>query len=311
MAEVVELPDRAQVVIVGGGVIGSSVAYHLTKSGWTDVVLLERSQLTSGTTWHAAGLIVSGGMTTETSAWMADYTRKLYERLEAETGLSTGFKPVGYVQTGSNPERIDKLRREADFLRGLGIVREEISPAEVKELWPMLDTSEMIAGFYTREEGRADPANCAMSMAKGARMGGARIIEGVAVTGFTVAGERVSAVQTSLGDIECDYVVNCGGIWARQIGAMAGVSVPLQAAEHAYLITEPFEGVSPDLPIWEDPDRFAYYREETGGIMVGLFEPVGAPWKVEHVPDDFSFGEITNDWDRLAPFLEAAMEPLP
>lgn len=307
----VELPDRAQVVIVGGGVIGSSVAYHLTKSGWSDVMLLERSQLTSGTTWHAAGLIVSGGMTTETSAWMADYTRKLYEGLEAETGLSTGFRPVGYVQTGSNPERIDKLRREADFLRCVGIVREEISPAEVKELWPMLDTSEMIAGFYTREEGRADPANCAMSMTKGARMGGARIIEGVAVTGFKVAHGRVSAVQTLLGDIECDYVINCGGIWARQIGAMAGVAVPLQAAEHAYLITEPFEGVSPDLPIWEDPDRFAYYREETGGIMVGLFEPVGAPWKVEHVPDDFSFGEISNDWDRLAPFLEAAMEPLP
>lgn len=311
MSQVTEVPARAQVVIVGGGVIGSSVAYHLTKLGWTDVVLLERSQLTSGTTWHAAGLIVSGGMTTETSAWMADYTRKLYEGLEAETGLSTGFRPVGYVQTGSNPERIDKLRREADFLRCVGIEREEISPAEVQELWPLLDTSDMIAGFYTREEGRADPANCAMSMAKGARMGGARIIEGVAVTGFTLADDRVSAVQTSAGDIECEYVINCGGMWARQIGAMAGVSVPLQAAEHAYLITEPFEGVSSDMPIWEDPDRFAYYREETGGIMVGLFEPLAAPWRVDDVPDNFSFGEIPNDWDRLAPFLEAAMEPLP
>ncbi|MDH5505411.1 MAG: FAD-dependent oxidoreductase [Acidimicrobiia bacterium] len=311
MSQVTELPARARVVIVGGGVIGSSVAYHLTKLGWTDVVLVERSQLTSGTTWHAAGLIVSGGMTTETSAWMADYTRRLYEGLEAETGLSTGFRAVGYVQTGSNPERIDKLRREADFLRGVGIEREEISPAEVQELWPLLDTSGMIAGFYTREEGRADPANCAMSMAKGARMGGARIIEGVAVTGFTVVDDRVSAVQTSVGDIECEYVINCGGMWARQIGAMAGVSVPLQAAEHAYLITEAFKGVSPDMPIWEDPDRFAYYREETGGIMVGLFEPLGAPWMVDHVPDNFSFGEIPNDWDRLAPFLDAAMEPLP
>ena len=250
-------------------------------------------------------------MTTETSAWMADYTRSLYENLEAETGLSTGFSPVGYVQTGSNSERIDKLRREADFMRCVGIEREEISPAEVQDLWPMLDTSDMIAGFLTRNEGKADPANCAMSMAKGARLGGARIFEDTAVTGFAVNRGRVTTVHTDAGDIECDYVINCGGMWARQIGAMAGVSVPLQAAEHAYLITEPFDAVTPNMPIWEDPDRFSYYREETGGIMVGLFEPLGAPWKVDHVPDDFSFGEIASDWDRLAPFLEAAMEPMP
>ena len=305
------LPDKARVVIIGGGVIGSSVAYHLTKLGWTDIVLLERNQLTSGTTWHAAGLIVSGGMTTETSAWMAKYTRELYETLEDETGLSTGFKPVGYVQTGSNPRRIDKLRREADFLRCVGIEREEISPAEVQELWPILDTSDMIAGFYTRNEGRADPANCAMSMAKGARMGGAKIIENTAVTGFEMISGRVNKVRTDSGDIECEYVINCAGLWARQIAAMAGVSVPLQAAEHSYLITEPFDGVSADMPIWEDPDRFSYYREEVGGIMVGLFEPLGAPWKVEGAPGDFSFGEIPNDWDRLAPFLDRAMEPMP
>ncbi|MDH3397784.1 MAG: FAD-binding oxidoreductase, partial [Acidimicrobiia bacterium] len=249
-----QLPVRAQVVIVGGGVIGCSVAYHLTKLGWSDVVLVERDKLTSGTTWHAAGLIVSGGMTTETSAWMARYTRELLEVLEEETGLSTGFRAVGYVQTAASPDRLDKLRREADFLRCMGIEREEISAAEVQNLWPMLDTSDMIAGFYTANEGRADPANCAMSLAKGARMGGVRIIEDTSVTGFALRHGRVTSVRTSRGDIECDLVVNCGGIWARQIGAMADVAVPLQAAEHAYLISDQIDSVSRDMPILEDPE---------------------------------------------------------
>ena len=305
------LPDRAQVVVIGGGVIGSSVAYHLAGLGWTDVVLVERDRLTSGTTWHAAGLIVSGGMTNETLAWMSRYTRELYERLEAETGLSTGFRPVGYVQTGATADRVEKLRREADFLAGAGIERQEISPSEVAEMWPMLDTSGMIAGFFTANEGRADPANCAMSLARGARMRGVRVVEGTTVTGFDIQGGRVRRVLTSQGEIECDHVVNCGGMWARQIGSMAGVAVPLQAAEHAYLISDQIEATHPNMPILEDPDRYAYYREETGGLMVGLFEPIGAPWKVDGVPGDFSFGEIPNDWDRLAPFLELAMEPLP
>lgn len=306
-----EFPTRAQVVIVGGGVIGTSTAYHLAKLGWTDVVLLERDQLTSGTTWHAAGLIVSGGMTTETLAWMTKYSTDLYRVLEQETGQSTGFKPVGYLQTASNPERMGKLRREADFLRLMGIEREEIGPREVAELWPHVDPSDVIGGFFTASEGRADPYNVAMSLSAGARAMGVRVIQGVPVTGITQANGRVTGVETARGSIEAEYVVNCAGMWARQLGAMAGVSVPLQAIEHAYLITEPFEGVSPDLPIFEDPDRFAYYREETGGLMVGLFEPVAAPWSTERIPDDFSFGEIPSDWDRLAPFLEYAMEILP
>ena len=304
-------PGRAQVVIIGGGIIGNSVAYHLTKLGWNDVVLLERDRLTSGTTWHAAGLVVSGGMTTQTLAWMAKYSRDLYEVLEEETGLSTGFRPVGYLQTASTKERTHKLRREADFMRLMGIDREEISGAEVAALWPQVDASEVITGFYTANEGRADPYNVAMSLAKGARLGGAQILEGVGVLGITKEDDRVTGVVIDGGVIEADYVVNCAGMWARQVGAMAGVSVPLQAIEHAYLITEPIEGVSADLPIFEDPDRFAYYREETGGLMVGLFEPVAAPWSLDKIPDDFSFGEIPSDWDRLAPFLEYAMEILP
>ena len=304
-------PTRARVVIVGGGVIGSSVAYHLTKIGWSDVVVLERHQLTSGTTWHAAGLVVSGGMTTETLAWMAKYSRDLFEVLEEETGLSTGFRPVGYLQTASRPERAHKLRREADFMKLMGIEREEVSPQEVADIWPQLDASEVIAGFYTANEGRADPVNVAMSLAKGARLLGAKVFEGVTVTGITRVEGRVTGVVTDQGDIEAEYVVNCAGMWAKQLGALAGVSVPLQAIEHAYLISEPFDGVSRDLPILEDPDRYAYYREETGGLLVGLFEPVSAPWSLDGVPSDFSFGEIPSNWDRLAPFLEVAMEIIP
>ncbi len=306
-----EVPERARVVIIGGGVIGTSIAYHLTKLGWHDVVLLERDQLTSGTTWHAAGLVVSGGMTTQTLAWMAKYSRDLFEVLEQETELSTGFRPVGYLQTGSNKDRVDKLRREADFMRLMGIEREEISGQEVASLWPHIDAENIIAGFYTANEGRADPYNVAMSLAKGARMGGVNIIEGTSVRGMNRKDGRVTGVVTDRGSIEAEYVVNCAGMWGREVGAMAGVSVPLQAIEHAYLISEPFDGVSPDLPILEDPDRFAYYREETGGLMVGLFEPVAAPWSIDKIPDNFSFGEIPSDWDRLAPFLEYAMEILP
>jgi len=305
------VPDRARVVIIGGGVIGCSVAYHLAKLGWNDVVLLERDQLTSGTTWHAAGLVVSGGMTTEALAWMAKYSRDLFEVLEEETGLSTGFRPIGYLQTASTKERTHKLRREADFMALMGIDREEISGAEVAAMWPQVDATNVIAGFFTANEGKADPANVAMSLAKGARMAGVQVLEGTRVLGINQKDGRVTGVVTDSGAIEAEYVVNCAGMWGREVGAMAGVSVPLQAIEHAYLITEPFEGVSPDLPIFEDPDRFAYYREEVGGLMVGLFEPVAAPWSLDKIPDDFSFGEIPSNWDRLGPFLEYAMAILP
>jgi 4-methylaminobutanoate oxidase (formaldehyde-forming) len=250
-------------------------------------------------------------MTTETLAWMAKYSRDLFATLEDETGLSTGFRAVGYLQTASTPERAHKLAREADFLRLMGIEREEVSAAEVASLWPQLDARAVVGGYFTANEGRADPANVAMSLAKGARLGGAQIIEGIRVTGVSQRDGRVAGVETTDGAIEAEYVVNCAGMWAKELGAMAGVSVPLQACEHAYLISEPFEGVSTDLPILEDPDRFAYYREEVGGLMVGLFEPVSAPWSLDKIPDDFSFGEITSDWERLAPFLEFAMEILP
>ncbi len=303
-------PAQAQVVIIGGGVIGCSVAYHLTKLGWRDVVLLEQTQLTAGTTWHAAGLIVSG-FSTETTINMAKYTRDLYERLGEETGQDTGFKANGYMQIASNPERMDSLRRRTDFCRGYGVVVEEISAAEVKKMWPLFSTDDILAGFYTADDGRCNPIDTTMALAKGARMGGARILEETKVTGIKQEEGRVTGVVTDKGEIEAEYVVNCGGMWARELGQMAGVNVPLHAAEHYYLITEPIEGMHRDLPIVEDPDLFAYYREEMGGLMLGMFEPVAAPWGMKGIPEGFSFGEIPPDWDRLMPYLETAMERIP
>ncbi len=309
-------PSRAQVVIIGGGVIGCSVAYHLTKLGWRDVVLLERSQLTAGTTWHAAGLIVTG-FSSETTIDIAKYTRDLYARLGEETGQDTGFKPVGYIQVASNLDRVDVLRRRADYSRMHGVITEEISAAEVKEMWPLFDTSDILAGFHTAEDGRCNPIDTTMALAKGAKMGGARILEETKVTGIKQARGRVTGVVTDKGEIEAEYVVNCAGMWAREIGLMAGVNVPLHAAEHYYLITEPIDGMKRDMPIVEDPDLFAYYREEMGGLMLGLFEPVAGPWGMVKrgnkggIPENFSFGEIAPDWDRLMPYLETAMGRIP
>jgi 4-methylaminobutanoate oxidase (formaldehyde-forming) len=306
----VTLPSHAQVVIIGGGVIGCSVAYHLTKLGWKDVILLEQSQLTAGTTWHAAGLIVSG-FADETTIEMAKYTRDLYEGLGEETGQETGFKAIGYLQPATNPDRLDILRRRANFARGHGVFTEEISAAEVKEMWPLFETGDILAGFYTADDGRVNPVDVTISLAKGAKMDGASIYEGTKVIGIRKVDGRVSGVVTNQGEIEAEYVVNCAGMWAREIGNVAGVNVPLHAAEHYYLITEPIEGMHPDLPIVEDPDLFAYYREEMGGLMLGLFEPVAGPWGMDGIPEGFSFGEIQPDWDRLMPYVDQAMERIP
>jgi 4-methylaminobutanoate oxidase (formaldehyde-forming) len=309
-------PTEAQVVIIGGGIIGCSVAYHLTKLGWRDVVLLERAQLTAGTTWHAAGLIVSG-FSTETDMHMAKYTRDLYETLGEETGQDTGFKAVGYMQIASNPERLHSLRRRADTCRGYGVSTEEISAAEVKRMWPLFYTDDILAGFYTAEDGRVNPVDATLALAKGAKMGGARILEETKVTGIQQERGRVTGVITDGGAMEAEYVVNCGGIWARELGMMAGVHVPLHAAEHYYLITEPFEGMRRDMPIVEDPDLFAYYRDEMGGLMLGLFEPVAKPWGMAKpgdmggIPETFRFGEIPPDWERMIPHLELAMKRIP
>lgn len=305
------LPKKAQVVIIGGGIIGCSVAYHLTKLGVTDVVVLERDQLTSGTTWHAAGLIVSGLLSDETSADIFTYSRDLYSRLEQETGLATGFKSIGYLQVACNEERLEEMRRSAAFMRTRGIDCEEISVEKAKELWPEAKLDDVIGAFYTAEDGRANPVDLTMSLARGAKMGGAKVFEGVSVTGIKQEHGVVTGVSTDVGEIDSTYVVNCAGMWARQLGEMAGVSLPLQAAEHYYLITDDMKGMNRDLPVLEDPDSYAYYREEVGSLMIGLFEPMAKSWNLDHIPESFSFGEIEPDWDRMTPFIEKAYQRVP
>ena len=305
------LPARSRVVIIGGGVIGTSIAYHLGKLGWSDVLLLERDRLTSGTTWHAAGLMTCFGSMSETSMSMRQYTRELYSRLEAETGQSTGFKPVGFIEAAADPGRLEEFRRVAAFNRHVGLEVHEISPAEIAELFPLADTSDLLAGFYVPQDGRVNPVDATMALAKGARMQGVSIVEGITVSHVLTRDGRVTGVATDQGDVECEYVVNCAGMWARQLGERNGVVIPLQAAEHYYLITEPIEGVDAAWPVFEDPSRHGYYREEGSGLMIGLFEPVCAPWHVDGIPGDFSFGEITPDWDRMGPYVEHAMSRVP
>jgi len=304
------LPTHAQVVIIGGGIIGCSVAYHLTKLGWHDVLLIERKQLTSGTTWHAAGLVVTPS-SSELDVEISTYTRELFKELEEETGQSTGFKPIGYLQLACTPDWLIERRRMAVAARNFGVNVQEISATQVKQMWPLADTSDIIAGFYVPEDGRANPVDATMALAKGARMGGVRIYEETEVTGINQKNGRVTGVVTDKGEIEAEIVVNCAGLWARGLGKLAGVNIPLQAAEHYYLLTEPIEGVHPDLPIIEDFGRYSYFREEVGGLLVGFFEPVAAPWGVNGIPKDFAFGEIKPDWDRMMPYIEIAMERVP
>ena len=304
------LPSHAQVVIIGGGVIGCSIAYHLTKLGWRDVVLLERSQLTAGTTWHAAGLVVTPSGD-ELSVEMSTYTIELLKTLEAETGQSTGFNPIGYLQLACTPDWLEERRRMAAAARRLGVNYQEISPSEVKEMWPLANTSDILSGFYTAEDGRANPVDFTMALAKGARMEGVKIFEETAVIRINKNNGRVSGVITEKGAIEAEIVVNSAGLWGREVGKMAGVNVPLHAAEHYYLLTEPIEGVHPELPIIEDFGRYSYFREEVGGLLIGFFEPVAAPWGMDGIPKDFSFGEITPDWDRMMPYIELATERIP
>ncbi|HSK04072.1 MAG TPA: FAD-dependent oxidoreductase [Kofleriaceae bacterium] len=305
------LPERARVVVIGGGIIGSSVAYHLAHLGWRDVVLLERHRLTAGTTWHAAGLMVTFGSTSETSTEMRKYSCDLYARLEAETGQSTGFRRTGFIEVAADRDRLEEYRRVAAFNRHLGIDVHEISPGQVGELFPLARTDDLLAGFYVKEDGRADPVGVTMALAKGARQQGVTIVEGVAVTGVTKRRGAVTGVVTSQGTIEAEYVVNCAGMWARQLGEAAGVNIPNQAAEHYYLITERIPELSPHWPVLEDPASYVYFREEVGGMMIGLFEPVCAPWKVEGIPEDFAFGELPPDWERMGPYVETAMKRVP
>jgi len=314
MAQNPQIPSHARVVIIGGGVIGCAVAYHLAKLGWKDVVLLERKQLTSGTTWHAAGLI--GQLrASSTMTKLAKYTQELYFELEAETSIATGIKRNGSISVALTGERKEELYRSASMARAFGVDVEEISPTEVKNRYPHLNVSDVVGAVYLPNDGQGDPANVALAMAKGARQMGAKTIERVKVTGISKQGRRVSAVdwQTDDGDqgqITADQVVNCAGMWGHEVGRMAGVNVPLHACEHFYIVTEPIPGLC-ELPVLRVPDECAYYKEDAGKILLGAFEPNAKPWGMDGIPETFEFDQLQEDFDHFEPILEAAVNRMP
>lgn len=304
------LPTSARVVIIGGGVIGCSIAYHLSKLGWRDVVLLERMQLTCGTTWHAAGLLTSL-RDTEAQTRLAKYTLELYRKLESETGQATGLLNCGSIQLAMTDDKAHEMRRGCALARCFDVENHEIPPTEVKALWPLADVSNVKAAFHFPNDGRVNPADVASALAKGARQGGVQIFENTKVIGIRQTHRKVTGVMTEHGDIAAEFVVNCAGMWAREVGRLAGVTVPLQAAEHYYLISEPIEGVHNKLPILRDPGNSAYIREEAGKIMVGFFEPVAKPWGMAGIPEGFCFSDIQADWDRMLPVVERALARVP
>ncbi|MEL6206312.1 MAG: FAD-dependent oxidoreductase [Pseudomonadota bacterium] len=307
------LPSHARAVIVGGGVIGCSVAYHLTKLGWSDVVLLERKQLTCGTTWHAAGLIAqlraSANMTR-----LAKYSADLYRGLEAETGLATGMKQVGSISVALTAARKEELFRTASMARGFDVPVEELSPAEVKARYPHLNVEGVEAGVWLPTDGQGDPANIALALAKGARSRGALIAEGARVTGITTEGRRAASVHWERageqGEIAADHVINCAGMWGREVGAMAGVNVPLHACEHFYIVTEAIPGLS-ELPVLRVPDECAYYKEDAGKMLLGAFEPDAKPWGMDGISEEFCFDQLPEDFDHFEPILERAIHRMP
>jgi 4-methylaminobutanoate oxidase (formaldehyde-forming) len=307
------LPTKARVVIIGGGVSGCSVAYHLAKLGWTDIVLLERKQLTSGTTWHAAGLIGQLRATANMTR-LAKYTADLYSRLEEETGVATGMRQCGSISIALTEDRKEELYRGASMARAYGVDVEEISPSEAKNRYPHLEVSDVKGAVFIPKDGQGDPANITLALAKGARQLGAKIFEQAKVTAIHQREGRVSGVTAVMNGetttIECEHVVNCAGMWAREVGASVGVPVPLHACEHFYIVTEAIPELG-RLPVLRVPDECAYYKEDAGKILLGAFEPVAKPWGMNGIPEDFCFDQLPEDFDHFEPILEKAVKRMP
>ena len=304
------LPSRASVVIVGGGIAGCSIAYHLTKIGVTDVILLERRQLTCGTTWHAAGL-VGQLRATRNLTELAKYTAELYRSLEAETGQATGFKQNGSVSVAKTAARFEELKRGASMGKTFGLDIDVLTPGEIKERWPLLRVDDIVGGVFLSKDGQTNPIDTANALAKGAKMRGARIFENTKVTSIRVERGRAIGVDTPEGFIGADTVVLAAGMWSHGLGAAAGVAVPLHAAEHFYIVTEPIAGLPPKLPVLRVQDECAYYKEDAGKILMGCFEPVAKPWGMGGIPEDFCFDTLPADYDHFEPILADATRRVP
>ncbi|MBU4528125.1 MAG: FAD-dependent oxidoreductase [Hoeflea sp.] len=304
------LPDRAQIVVIGGGIIGCSTAYHLARDHKADVILLEQGQLTSGSTWHAAGLV--GQLRSSASITkVLKYSVDLYKRLDQETGLETGWKMSGCLRLATNQDRWIEYRRLATTAQSFGMDMQLLSPQEAKAMFPLMQVDDLVGASWLPTDGQASPSDITQSLAKGARMHGARIFENVRVTGFEMKDSRILAVKTSKGDIACEKVVNCAGQWARQLGAMAGINVPLQPVKHQYVITEKIEGLSSDAPTIRDPDRRTYFKEEVGGLCFGGYEPDPQGWTMDDVPDQFQFQLFDDDYDHFEQHMMQAIERVP
>ncbi len=305
-----ELPTKANVVVIGGGVIGCSIAYHLAKLGWSDVILLERQQLTSGTTWHAAGLVgqlrPSLNMTK-----LAKYTSELYRGLEDETGQATGYRQCGSISLATNEERFEELKRGASMAKVFDLEVNVIGVDEIVERYPLVNSSDLLGGIHIPSDGYANAVDISQALAKGARKNGAQIFQNTLVTAINNDGEKVTGVSTPAGDISADYVVICGGMWSRDLAASVGVNVPLHACEHYYALFESVEGLDPSLPVLRDYDACTYYKYDAGKLLVGAFEPSAKPWGMNGIADDFCFDEIAGDFDHFEPILQDAMERIP
>ena len=307
------LPQHAEVVVIGAGIVGCSVAYHLAKMGWKDVVVLERSAIVSGTTAHSAGLVTQLRHTRALTD-ISRYGVQLYQELKDETGLDTGFRQTGSISVARTQGRMDELRRMISMAKSFGVEMNEIGLDEAEELWPLLSTEGLVGAVHLPYDGETVPDSTANALATGATNRGVQIIENTPVNNILTSGGAVSGVSTARGDIRCEVVVNCAGMWAREIGLSCGVSIPLHAADHAYFVTEPVPGAAEDMPSLRDPDGYIYVRRypfEGGGILIGGFEPEGVPWGMDGIPDDFSLHMLNRDWSHYDILMEKAMDRVP
>ncbi|ULR50246.1 GcvT family protein [Streptomyces deccanensis] len=306
----VKLPERAQVVVVGGGIIGASTAYHLARRGWTDVVLLEKNQLTSGTTWHAAGLVTQARGTHATRE-VVQRSLAIFRSLEQDTGFSTGFVQTGTMNLATSPERLQELRHQASVVRGNGIEARLLDVEQTLELHPLLNADGLQGSLYFPEDGRGSATDTTISLIRGAKQRGVKVFEGVTVVDVTTAHGRVTGVRTAEGDIEAEYVVNATGMWGREFGAKAGIDIPLQALAHYYVVTEAIPGLPRNLPTIKSGDEYAYIKDEAGALMVGFFEPGSYVWGSRGIPENKGFVQLPEDWDHLGPFYEKIMHRMP